>query len=76
MVPYHLNSGKADLGITANTSPNIVYQGMPLFKETLHLIGPRNLYEKSSITLQEVSELLLLLPMIEGSENFLINLRK
>lgn len=69
MVPYHLNSGKADLGITANTSPNIVYQGMPLFKETLHLIGPREsfLQEKSSITLQEVSELPLLLPMIEGS---------
>lgn len=69
MVPYHLNSGKADMGITANTSPNLVYHGMPLFKETLHLVGPVDsfLQNRTSITLSDASKLPLLLPMIEGT---------
>ena len=69
MVPYHLNSNKADIGITTSTIPSLVNQNYPIFTEVLHLIGPKAsfLAKRSTITLEEASKLPLLLPMIDGT---------
>ena len=69
MVPYHLNSNKADIGITTNTIPSLVNRNYPIFKELLHLVGAKSsfLANRSTITLEEASKLPLLLPMIDGT---------
>jgi LysR family transcriptional regulator, nitrogen assimilation regulatory protein len=69
MVPYHLNSNKADIGITTSTIPSLVNRNYPIFTEVLHLVGPKSsfLEKRSTITLQEASKLPLLLPMIDGT---------
>jgi LysR family nitrogen assimilation transcriptional regulator len=69
MIPYHLNSNKADIGITANTSPSLVGRRTPIFSEALHLIGPSKsfLQSRTTVALDDVSKLPLLLPMIEGT---------
>ena len=69
MIPYHLNSNKADIGITANTSPSLVGRRTPIFSEALHLIGSSKsfLQSRTTVALDDVSKLPLLLPMIEGT---------
>ena len=69
MIPYHLNSNKADIGITANTSASLVGRRTPIFSEALHLIGPSKsfLQSRTTVALDDVSKLPLLLPMMEGT---------
>lgn len=69
MVPYHLNSNIADIGITTNTTPNLVNRNYPIATEALHLVGASSSFlgSRSTVTLKEVSKLPLLLPMIDGT---------
>ena len=69
MTPYHLNSNKADIGITANTSPSLVGRRTLIFLKALHLIGPLEsvLQSRTPVALDDVSKLPLLLAMIEGT---------
>ena len=59
MFAYHLNSNKADIGITANTSPSLVGRRTPLFSEALHLIGPSKSFLQggTTVALYAVSKL-------------------
>ncbi len=69
MIPCHLNSNKADIGITANTSPSLIGRKTPIFAEALHLIGPSNsfLQSRTTVALDDVSKLPLLLSNDRGN---------
>ncbi len=73
MVPYHINSGRADVGVTSNTNAMLGIHTTPLITEKLQLVGPAvsAVRHAPTISLAEVAQLPLILPATEGTRTLI-----